>query len=262
VSDQGKRQRSSRERRSEAEEQRAHGQDAARSQGGASEAPHPLLLETIRESRVDVDPLVQAVNKYSETLRNNFLSLDQTQPDDTTPKEHEQEIIDQYNVLRVILEKPVPIGGRRYDHEEVTDLDPFNANPARDFASQPPPADWKSSTDPTLSTPPTVSPPSLNFGTRRVDAERTPEGTFEVAPGSQPLQITDVKLDGGGSNQFLMGEDTCKGKTIQPGSICTVNVAFDPNTAGDHSAQLSFTTNRGTLTASLSGKGANGGNVT
>jgi hypothetical protein len=59
--------------------------------------------------------------------------------------------------------------------------------------------------------------------------------------GDVPLQISDVSISGTDAGDFLIGQDSCTGRTVPGGGSCRVEVWFAPQGQGSRSATLSFT---------------------
>jgi subtilisin-like proprotein convertase family protein len=80
--------------------------------------------------------------------------------------------------------------------------------------------------------------------------------TFTVTnTGATPIQTDEATFAGDDPGDFSLTDDTC-GSTLAPTATCTVDVAFDPDTAGSKSAQLRVQVDSvGTLSAEMSGTG-------
>ncbi len=59
--------------------------------------------------------------------------------------------------------------------------------------------------------------------------------------GSAPLNISNLVVTGSGSSDFAVTQDCLSGTPIAPGAICTISVAFAPQTAGSRQATLTMT---------------------
>ncbi|GAA4972701.1 hypothetical protein GCM10025792_15220 [Pseudonocardia tropica] len=54
------------------------------------------------------------------------------------------------------------------------------------------------------------------------------------------IEITEIGFRAGDSEQFLLTNDRCSGRTLPPGGTCTIDVTFAPTRGGDASASLSM----------------------
>jgi hypothetical protein len=102
-----------------------------------------------------------------------------------------------------------------------------------------------------------VSPAVLAFGSAATGTT-TPFQLLTVKnTGTAPLTGGAVTLGGGGSNQFVIGTNTCSGASVATGSSCTVQVAFAPRATGSQAATLSIADNAATSpqVVSLTGSG-------
>jgi len=91
----------------------------------------------------------------------------------------------------------------------------------------------------------TLPPPGdfLSFGT--VPPETTTD--FQIVSvsnaGRSDLVLGNIGLSGSDPSAFLVGEDVCSGQTLRNGEICTVQVAFSPDTDGEKGALLQIPSN-------------------
>jgi len=100
-----------------------------------------------------------------------------------------------------------------------------------------------------------VSPGSYNFGT--VGIQTTATQSFSISnTGTGNLTIGTITIDG---SDFILGTDSCSGRTVAPSSSCIVQVAFTPTTVGSRSATLSIPSSdpdQNPVTVALAGTGA------
>ena len=103
----------------------------------------------------------------------------------------------------------------------------------------------------------TFEPSSLSFGTQPLTTMSTFQTVRLTNGGSGTLTINSVGLFGGDMGDFVVAGDTCSGGTLGPNGSCQVNVAFRPTAIGNRLANLTFSTNvgNGTQTVSLQGVG-------
>ena len=109
-----------------------------------------------------------------------------------------------------------------------------------------------------------TAPASVSFGSvpllqteLREVVVTVPADSVAVTFGGEPT-IEPVAADPMGDFAFFVDAETCSGQTVQPGSTCSVTVAFQPFEAGLRQAQLvvAATSPATTLTVALSGTGA------
>ncbi|CAN5918016.1 hypothetical protein BH11MYX3_BH11MYX3_09420 [soil metagenome] len=106
--------------------------------------------------------------------------------------------------------------------------------------------------------PVTISPSSYAFTDTLAGQTSTVETFTLFNTGTVATGTYASSLIGTDPTQFTIvtSTDTCTGKTIPGGGMCTIDVAFTPTTAGAKTATLSLTaTPGGTDTAALSGTG-------
>ena len=108
-----------------------------------------------------------------------------------------------------------------------------------------------------------ASPSSIGFGSVPVGST-APQTVTLTNVGNDPLLITNIAVGGTNSAQFLpVGDDTCPigiATGVAPGSSCTFQVSFAPQTTGAFSAEIDITDNSGNIagnvqTIPLSGTG-------
>jgi hypothetical protein len=75
--------------------------------------------------------------------------------------------------------------------------------------------------------------------------------------GDVPLHVSDISVSGANAGDFLVGADSCTGRTVPGGGSCAVKVYFAPQSQGSRTATLTFTDDAPTSpqTVSLSGTG-------
>jgi len=106
-----------------------------------------------------------------------------------------------------------------------------------------------------------ITPASRDFGSRRVTAGQSATFAFTLtSSGTAPLTILSggIRLSGTNPRQFFIKGGTCRRdgtESLPAGDSCTVQVGFDPTTAGKKSARLAISTSAGPVTADLSGTG-------
>lgn len=83
-----------------------------------------------------------------------------------------------------------------------------------------------------------VSPEEKDFGAV-VTGERALQAFTVSNTGTADLVIGELSLSGADSAQFRRENDACSGRTLSPGSICTVDIAFSPSSGGPKNAALS-----------------------
>jgi HYDIN/CFA65/VesB family protein len=98
-----------------------------------------------------------------------------------------------------------------------------------------------------------VSPTSLTFGTQLINSASAPKPVTVTNTGPVPLPVTSITLSSSGSQPFSQ-TNNC-GTSVAVGATCTVNVVFDPNSAGAAGATLSVNAGGTRSTVSLSGSG-------
>jgi hypothetical protein len=102
----------------------------------------------------------------------------------------------------------------------------------------------------------TPSPASIDFGQQPIEAGSTaPQTATFTNDGTGPVTFTGAAaVTGPDASQFQLGSSTCTG-TLAAGGSCTVDVAFDPSTFGDKSAQLGVPSNAPAVQVELTGTG-------
>jgi hypothetical protein len=110
-----------------------------------------------------------------------------------------------------------------------------------------------------------VNPPSLSFAAQQVGAASVPSTLTVTNSGGAPMANVGFQIVGLGASSFSTGATTC-GATLANGGSCTVQVIFNPASAGGSAASLVVSSSTlGVITVSvpLNGTGttANGLNV-
>jgi hypothetical protein len=103
----------------------------------------------------------------------------------------------------------------------------------------------------------TVSPTSIDFGTKVAGGKTLSKQVTVRNSGDAPLDIDKAELAGGDADQFEIVGDACSGETLAPGAKCAVKVRFTPTSGGDKTANLTITSNAANSpsTVSVSGTG-------
>jgi hypothetical protein len=99
-------------------------------------------------------------------------------------------------------------------------------------------------------TQPAPGVPAAGLGPDPVDFGEVPVSTTSgVIPlkvssvGTAPLVIQGIVIGGANPRDFPVADDDCSGRTLQPGSSCTVGLRFTPKAVGARSARLALTSN-------------------
>ncbi|MDO8211727.1 lamin tail domain-containing protein [Conexibacter sp. CPCC 206217] len=74
-------------------------------------------------------------------------------------------------------------------------------------------------------------------------------------PGGEDLSIDRITVDGADPSDFAVTYTTCTARALAPNATCFVQLRFNPSATGARSATLTFETNVGPQTLSLSGAG-------
>jgi len=99
-----------------------------------------------------------------------------------------------------------------------------------------------------------VSPGSLSFGSQMINVASASQSVTVSNTGTVALPVTSITLSTAGSQPFSQ-TNNC-GSSVAVGGSCTINVVFNPATAGSSGAMLSINTGAGAATVSLSGSGS------
>jgi hypothetical protein len=107
----------------------------------------------------------------------------------------------------------------------------------------------------------TLSSTSIGFATVKLGMSPSRRVLTVTSSGTSPLVISTVTIGGANPTDFYVGNDTCWGSTLNPGSTCTVEMFFDPWAIGIRNATLTIAHNApgGSSTVALSGLGASPG---
>ena len=104
------------------------------------------------------------------------------------------------------------------------------------------------------------------FGQVDVDSQSDPQTVTLRNTGTGPLQIQAIGIGGNDQSDFTIGPDgSCSTeKKLAPGDACTIELLFQPSTAGARSALLTIATNAKQTVhqVQLQGTGAGGQTVT
>lgn len=100
----------------------------------------------------------------------------------------------------------------------------------------------------------TISPSSFDFGSRRVGGGPSPVKEFEVTSSGTAAETLGAATVEGAGFALAPSGDGCDGETLAPGEHCTVEVVFEPASAGAGGGTLSFG-GAAPASASLSGTG-------
>jgi len=105
-----------------------------------------------------------------------------------------------------------------------------------------------------------VSPASLDFGNQTINQASAPSSITITNTGTLPISIAGITLTTAGSQPYNQ-TNSC-GTSLSIGAQCTVNVVFDPASAGTATAMLNIKTGAGggTQSVGLSGTGISAGN--
>ncbi|HEY6248330.1 MAG TPA: choice-of-anchor D domain-containing protein [Candidatus Angelobacter sp.] len=99
---------------------------------------------------------------------------------------------------------------------------------------------------------PQFTPSSLNFGTHTVNTSTTLTTVLKNV-GLSALNIQSITIGGANPADFT-AQSFCPA-SLSPGSSCNINVTFKPLVKGNRSATLVLTSNDGTTTVPLTGRG-------
>jgi hypothetical protein len=83
----------------------------------------------------------------------------------------------------------------------------------------------------------------IDFGDQAVRVQSAAKTVFLSSTGIQNLLIGTISLTGINSTDFNLVGDNCSGKTLEPSQDCTVQVAFQPLSAGQRTGSLSIPSN-------------------
>ncbi len=100
-----------------------------------------------------------------------------------------------------------------------------------------------------------VSPTSIDFGTRQTGSPSPISTVTVTSTGTATLTISSATLGGTNPGDYTKTSDGCTGASLAPGATCTVGLRFTPAAAGTRSATLTISGNAGTAVVSLTGRG-------
>jgi hypothetical protein len=102
-----------------------------------------------------------------------------------------------------------------------------------------------------------TAPGSIDFGSVLYGQTSPGVGISIANNGTVATTIQHLDLQGGGQGAFTIVDDTCTGKTLQPGAQCTVAVSFQPVAAAGNtgSVLVTYSGSSTPLSISLGGHG-------
>lgn len=102
-----------------------------------------------------------------------------------------------------------------------------------------------------------VAPAPLKFGHQRVGTASDVGTQTLTNTGNAALHVGTATLAGPDASQFaIVGQSSCAGKTVAPGSSCALRFRFRPTTAGAKSAWVQYSHDgSGASTSNLTGTG-------
>jgi len=89
----------------------------------------------------------------------------------------------------------------------------------------------------------TVTPTSLDFGSVAVGSSRPAQTVTVRNHGCSSLTIGTITLGGTNAGEFATQNDNCSGQSLAPGASATLQVVFNPTSAGAKTATLSIPSN-------------------
>lgn len=101
-----------------------------------------------------------------------------------------------------------------------------------------------------------IAPGSFDFGSQAVSTKSAAHVFTITNSGAGQLDVDRVSLGGAELDQFVISGDGCSGASLAPGAACEVRVRFAPDSTGAKQALLRVSGNVPTVTATLSGTGA------
>ena len=84
---------------------------------------------------------------------------------------------------------------------------------------------------------------AIQFGTHDVGTTSAAEALIISNGGSGLLNITNVAPTGSSAGDYLVLADSCTGRSLAPGEVCSVSMSFTPTVIGLRNANLAFTNN-------------------
>jgi hypothetical protein len=88
-----------------------------------------------------------------------------------------------------------------------------------------------------------VSPDSLNFDSVTVGSSSPPQTITVTNQGTDDLLIDQATVKGEDAKQFIIKNDFCSDKTIEPSETCIIQVVFSPKSKGKKMVVLSIPSN-------------------
>jgi YVTN family beta-propeller protein len=85
-----------------------------------------------------------------------------------------------------------------------------------------------------------LSPSLLSFADQTVGTAGPAEAAQVMNVGNAPLHISHPVIAGAGAGAFKLEGDGCSGQTVEPGSGCSLEIAFAPTAVGAFGARLSL----------------------
>ncbi len=99
----------------------------------------------------------------------------------------------------------------------------------------------------------TVSPTSVAFGNQSMNVPSAPSAVTVTNTAAVPLPITSITFGGANAGSFSQ-TNTC-GTSVAVGASCSINVIFDPTSAGSNTATLSVNAGVSPVILNLAGNG-------
>ncbi|MGG6298077.1 choice-of-anchor D domain-containing protein [Leptolyngbya sp. AN02str] len=91
-----------------------------------------------------------------------------------------------------------------------------------------------------------LTPEQVNFGTQELNRATQPQTITVQNNDDEPLRLTQVAIAGTHPTDFQIASETCTPALVQPAQACAVQVTFNPQAAGDRTAELIVGTANGT----------------
>lgn len=101
----------------------------------------------------------------------------------------------------------------------------------------------------------TITPAFVAFEIQPIGTSAPPRSIAVANSGNASVAISNVSISGPNKSDF-QESDNCSGKTLIPGSSCSVQLTFTASLAGNEAAVLTVSNSSGAQTASLVGAGA------
>jgi hypothetical protein len=102
-----------------------------------------------------------------------------------------------------------------------------------------------------------ADPAALTYGDQLATTASSEQTTTITNRGTLGITLAAGTITGANAGDFAITSDTCSGKTLAPGAVCSAGVTFTPTDSGTRSATLHFddNTTAGGRNVVLSGKG-------